>query len=177
MKKSSWYSISRHPATWPVYLRAMLGLTFALGLVSSAVASGRDDFNGDDSPDYVLFNHSTRQTAIWYLHDNHFSGGVYGPTLPAGWVLVSTAFEPGDDEPDYILFNPTTRQTAIWSFSGHTVSRTRFGPTLPVGWNLVAAVDFDNNGDADYVLFNPSTRQTAVWFLDSNDIRARGERS
>jgi len=40
------------------------------------------DFNSGGSPDYVLQNTSTRQTAIWYLNNNIFIGSAYGPTLP-----------------------------------------------------------------------------------------------
>ena len=41
------------------------------------------DFNGDGHPDYVLHNPSTRQTAIWYLNNNAFMGGAFGPTIAA----------------------------------------------------------------------------------------------
>ena len=30
------------------------------------------DFNGDGEPDYLLYNVSTRQTAVWYLNNNAF---------------------------------------------------------------------------------------------------------
>ena len=43
------------------------------------------DFNGDGHPDYVLHNPSTRQTAIWYLNNNVFMGGAFGPTIAASW--------------------------------------------------------------------------------------------
>jgi hypothetical protein len=36
----------------------------------------------------VLYKANTRQTAIWYMNNNVFVGGAYGPTLPAGWSLV-----------------------------------------------------------------------------------------
>ena len=29
------------------------------------------------------------QTAIWYLANNFYFRGVYGPTLPTGWQLVA----------------------------------------------------------------------------------------
>jgi hypothetical protein len=51
------------------------------------VATG--DFNGGGNPDFVLYNANTRQTAIWYLNNNVFVGGAFGPTLPAGWSLVA----------------------------------------------------------------------------------------
>jgi hypothetical protein len=59
-----------------------------------AIASGYEltgaaDFNGDSKPDYALFNASTGRTAIWYLNNNVYIGGAYGPTLPAGWSLVA----------------------------------------------------------------------------------------
>ena len=43
---------------------------------------GTADFNGDGKPDYLLYKPSTRQTAIWYMNNNVFHGGAYGPTLP-----------------------------------------------------------------------------------------------
>jgi hypothetical protein len=48
------------------------------------------DFNGRGKPNYVLYNANTRQTAIWYMNNNVFVSGAYGPTLPAGWSLVGT---------------------------------------------------------------------------------------
>jgi hypothetical protein len=50
---------------------------------------GVADFNGDGDPDYLLFNSSTRQTAIWYLNNNVLSSGLFGPTLPAAWSLIA----------------------------------------------------------------------------------------
>ncbi len=46
------------------------------------------DFNGDGFTDYLLFNSSSRATAIWYLQDNIYVtwNGRYGPTLPVGWA-------------------------------------------------------------------------------------------
>jgi hypothetical protein len=38
------------------------------------------DFNGDSQPDYLLYNVSTRQTAVWYLNNNVFVSGACGPT-------------------------------------------------------------------------------------------------
>ena len=77
-------------------------------LVAAAV---RSDFNGDSKPDYVLYNASTRGTAVWYLNNNVFLGSAYGPTLPAGWTLVDAADFNRNGETDYALFNPSTRQT------------------------------------------------------------------
>jgi hypothetical protein len=51
--------------------------------------TGTADFNGDGKPDYLLYNSSTRQTAIWYMNNNVFAGGAFGPTLPTGWNLVA----------------------------------------------------------------------------------------
>jgi len=30
----------------------------------------------------------TRQTAIWYLNNNVFVSGAFGPTVSAGWSLI-----------------------------------------------------------------------------------------
>jgi hypothetical protein len=47
-----------------------------------------DNGDTDLGGDYLLYNPSTRQTAIWYLNNNIFLAGAYGPTLPTGWSLV-----------------------------------------------------------------------------------------
>jgi hypothetical protein len=126
------------------------------------------DFDHSGKPDYVLYNGGTRQTAVWYMNNNVFLGGAYGPTLPADWNLIDVADFNSDGNPDYALFNPSTRQTAIWYLSGVTFLGGHFGPTLPSGWTLVATGDFLNNCTPDYVLYNASTRKTAVWYMIDN---------
>ena len=117
---------------------------------------------------YVLYNSSTRQTAVWRLNNNVFTGGVFGPTLPAGWSLVAAADFTGSLNADYVLFNASTGQSAIWYFSGTTFLASAFGPTVPSGWVLVATADFDGDGHADYLLYQPATRKTAIWYLNNN---------
>ena len=126
------------------------------------------DFNGDGKPDYALFNANTRQTAVWYMNDNVFVGGAYGPTLAVGWGLKGVADFNRDGHSDYALFRSLTEQTAIWYLSGPTFIGSAYGPTLPTGWELVATADFNGDGKPDYVLYNASTRQTAIWYLNNN---------
>jgi plastocyanin/elongation factor P hydroxylase len=131
-----------------------------------------DDFNHDGKPDYVVYNAGTQQTAVWFLnYYNVYIGGASAPTLPAGWIVVSTADFNRDDHPDYALFNANTRQTAIWYLSGVygvTFIGSAFGPTPPGGWELVATADFNNDLKPDYVLYNATTHQTVVWYLNNN---------
>ena len=126
------------------------------------------DFNNDGHLDFVLHNASTRQTAIWYLNNNVFAGGAFGPTLPASWGLEAVADFNRDSHPDYALFAPSTHQTAIWYLSGPTFIRGAYGPSLPGVWELVATADFNADSYPDYVLYNASTHQTAIWYLHNN---------
>jgi hypothetical protein len=126
------------------------------------------DFNSDGSPDYVLRNASTRQTAIWYLNNNVFVSAAWGPTLPGGWNVIDVADFNLDGNLDYALLNASTRQTAIWYLSGVAFVRGAYGPTLPSGWTLLATADFNGDGKPDYVLYNGSTRRTAVWYMNNN---------
>ncbi len=126
------------------------------------------DFNDDGKPDYVLYNGSTRQTAVWYMHNNVYAGGAFGPPLPAGWSLIDVADFNRDGNNDYALFNSATRQTAIWYLSGVTRIGGAYGPTIPSGWALVATGDFNNDGKPDFVLYKASTYQTAVWYMNNN---------
>jgi len=67
------------------FFSAAYGPTIASGYLLSGVA----DFNLDGHPDYLLYSATTRQTAIWYLNNNVFLRGAFGPTLPVGWTLVA----------------------------------------------------------------------------------------
>jgi hypothetical protein len=51
--------------------------------------AGVADFNNDGHPDYLLFNPTTGETAIWYLNNNVLIGQADGPTLSSGWSLVA----------------------------------------------------------------------------------------
>ena len=128
----------------------------------------RADFNGDGFTDYLLSNFAGRGTAVWYLHDNTYLSGSYGPTLPAGWTAIDVADFNHDGHPDYALFNAGTRQTAIWYLNNSVYVSGVYGPTLPSGWQLVAIGDFNRDNKPDYVLYNTSTRQTAIWYLNNN---------
>jgi FG-GAP-like repeat len=93
------------------------------------------DFDGDCSPDYVLYNASTGQTAVWYLNDSVFAGGDFGPALPGLWRVVGAADFNGDGKLDYLLFNGGTRQSAIWYLSGVTFAEAPLGQRLQVAIN------------------------------------------
>jgi hypothetical protein len=116
------------------------------------------DFNADGKPDYVLYNAGTRQTAIWYLNNNVFVGGAFGPTLPVNWKVVGVADFNGDSKPDYLLFNSSTRQTAIWYLSAPTLVGGAFGPMIASGYTLIGAADFNRDSKPDYVLLGPSVQ-------------------
>jgi hypothetical protein len=140
--------------------------TYPHPLVSMAARAAVADFNGDGKPDWVLYA-GTRQTAMWYLNDNVYVGGDFGPTLPAGWELSSVADFNRDSHPDYALL-PTTDRTAIWYLDGPTVIGAAYGPTLPGGWELVAMGDFNGDDHPDYVRYKAATHQTAIYYLNNN---------
>jgi len=148
----------------------ILPCLIALSLVALAslpvAQAAISDFNGDGHPDYVLYNLVTQQTAIWYLNNNVFLSGRYGPTLPAGWRLVDVADFNGDGKPDYALANFDTRQTAIWYLNNNVFIRGAYGPTLPSGWVLKGVEDFNGDGKPDFLLSDFSSGdKTAIWYL------------
>jgi plastocyanin len=148
--------------TWPV-----VSVTAATPALATA-PTPFSDLNQDSKPDYVLYNAGTRQTAIWYLNNNIYVSGAYGPTLPTGWELAGVADFNGDGKLDYLLFNAGTRQTAIWYLSGAIFVSSVYGPSLPSNWQLIVVVDLNQDSNPDYVLYNASTRQTAIWYLNNN---------
>ena len=91
------------------------------------------DFNRNGYPDYVVYNASTHQTAIWYLSGRSLIGGAYGPSIPSGWALVATADFNSDGRPDYLRYNRASRQSAIWYLNNNVYVSAAYGPTLPAG--------------------------------------------
>jgi hypothetical protein len=133
---------------------------------SPPIPHTQTDFNGDSFNDFVLVRSATRTTVIWNLHGNVFSGGAFGPTLPAGWSLVAVGDLNSDNHPDYVLFNSNTRQTSVWFLNNAAFTGSALGPVIPSGYSLVAVSDINRDGKPDFVLFNPATRQTQVLFLN-----------
>jgi hypothetical protein len=76
-------------AIWYLSGVTMVGGAFGPTLPNAWTLVGAADFNGDASPDYVLYNASTHQTAIWYMNNNVLVSGAFGPTLPGAWNVVA----------------------------------------------------------------------------------------
>jgi hypothetical protein len=129
-------------------------------------ADSVSSFNGDGSPDFVLQNASTGQTAVWYMDNNTRINSAVGPT--AGWPVAGVADFNLDGHPDYLLFSPSTGQTAIWYLNNNVRVSSALGPTTWAGWNVAGVADFNLDGHPDYLLFNPITGQTAIWYLNGN---------
>ena len=167
--KTFWHVNEYYPATADALWFTRIGrFNFPAGTVPPNLPD--TDFNHDAKPDYLLYNASTRQTAVWYMNNNVLLFGVYYPTLPAGWNVIDVADFNGDGNVDYALFNSGTHQTAIFYLSGVTLLGGLYGPTLPGGWQLVGTADFNGDGKPDYVLYNASTRQTAIWYMNNNVV-------
>ncbi len=136
----------------------------------NASAPPPTDFNNDGHPDFVLFNSSTGQTAIWYLNNNVRIRSAFGPTLWPGWNVAGVADFNRDGHPDFVLSNSSTGQTAIWYLNNNVRIGSAFGPTPWPGWSVAGVADFNRDGHPDFVLFNSSTGRTAIWYL-SNNVR------
>jgi FG-GAP-like repeat/Beta-galactosidase len=161
----------------PRFLSAF-ALFLGIHAIVCPIANGRivrkpSDFDGDGHPDFVLYNASTHQTAVWYLNNTKLKSGSVGPTLPPYWQIAGVGDFNGDGHPDFALFNAVTGQTAIWYLSGSSVVGRAYGPSLPHGWQLVNVGDFNADSKADYVLFNPGTSQSAIWYLNGNTCIGR----
>ena len=70
---------------------------------------GVADFNGDNKPDYLLYNASTRQTAIWYLSGPTLISGAFGPSIASGYTLIGAADFNADGKPDYVLYGASVQ--------------------------------------------------------------------
>jgi elongation factor P hydroxylase len=100
--------------------------------------AGVADFNGDDHPDYLLFNAATRGTVIWYMSGATRTSSRNGPTIPAGFEIAGLADFDGNGRPDYLLYNSSTRQTAVWYLNNNLLIANAAGPIIWAGSSIVA---------------------------------------
>jgi hypothetical protein len=135
---------TRQTAVWFLspfrYGNGVFGAHYGPTLPAGWIVAGAGDFNRDSQADLLLWNQSTRQTAIWYLNGTSFSSGVLGPTTPPGWLISAVDDFNRDGKPDFALWNPSTHQTAIWYLNNnvHAASASIYGPNIPAGFALVA---------------------------------------
>jgi FG-GAP-like repeat/WD40-like Beta Propeller Repeat len=165
---------TRQTAIW--YLSGSFGNVLDHGALGPSLQPGWAliavaDMDQDGKPDYVLFNPTTRQTAVWFLNGTALKGGAFGPTLPAGWNLIDVNDFDANSKPDFVLFNGSSRQSAIWYLNGTALDHGVLGPSLSAGWTLQGTADFDRDGKPDFLLEESSTRRTAIWYLDGALLR------
>lgn len=134
---------------------------------------GAVDVNGDETPDLIWQEDSTRQVAAWYM------GGPQGnqsksfawlqATNKPGWTVAGMADLDGNGKQDLIWQNDTTRQAAVWYAGGaqgtEYQSFSWLQRTEKPGWKIVGIVDLDGNGKPDLIWQNDTTRQVAVWYM------------
>jgi hypothetical protein len=183
-------SSNRATAIWYLSAGRLIGGAYGPTAPAGWTPVAVGDFNHDGYPD-IVFQADDGRTAVWFMKNNvrlnststamptaeatmPDGGGLvaptvsvnsrFGPTLPAGWLLLATADFDGDGVLDFCLYNPVTRATAIWSLDQNLlVNRGAFGPTIPPGWSLDEVADFNNDGHPDYLL--NQNRVTAFWYL------------
>jgi len=71
---------------------------------------------------------------MWYLNGRLYTGGDWGPNIPAGWNLEDLADFNHDGRPDWLL--SSDRYTAMWYLNGNIFLGSAYGPTISVGWHL-----------------------------------------
>ena len=76
-----------------------MGGAFAPTLPANWRLVGVADFNRDGEADYLLYNASTRQTAIWCLSGPTLISGAYGPMITSGYTLVGRPISTGTASP------------------------------------------------------------------------------
>ena len=112
-------------------------------------------------PDYLLYNASTRQAAVWYMNNNVLLFGAYYPALPAGWNVIDVGDFNRDGNLDYALFNASTSQNSdLVSLRGHAYRRPLW-PHSPQRLGTGCDRRFQRRRQTGLcALQNASTRQT-----------------
>ena len=139
--------------------------------------AGAADFNGDDYPDLVWQNDTTRAVSI------HYYGGLGGATYLSwswlnqagapGWSVAAIADFNGDGVPDLVWQNDTTGAATVHYYGGAGGAQLQGWKWLDqagaVGWHIKMAADFNGDGHPDLVWQSDATREVTVHYYGGND--------
>jgi hypothetical protein len=80
-------------------------------------------FNGDNKPDILWMNTSTKQIAVWYMDGATLIGSDYLPTAAdPNWTIVGVGDFNGDGDPDILWRNTSSGQNCVLYMNGVTVT-------------------------------------------------------
>lgn len=124
-----------------------------------------DDFNGDNLPDILFQQTTTRELLIWYMDGIAFGTSTSLKTPGVGWYAVAAADVNHDGTAD-IFFQHDNGKLALWTLNGTnvTASLLRNGTPVAAGWRVAAAADLSGDGEVDLILQSTEGR-IAVWNL------------
>jgi hypothetical protein len=146
------------------------GVDTAQGWMRKAV----DDFNGDGTSDFMFFNQSTHNVALWLMKDAKIqSTPILGNVNTAGgWDLAPTgpADFNGDGKADLLFLNSITHGVAVWLTDGNQITAAGQAGILNPAWHFLDVGDFNGDGKSDILFQNDSTGGVAVWLMNGTEV-------
>ena len=181
--KTDWALFDANPKKRQVTFWYMNGGRFLRAVLGPKIPAGYDpvgvgDMIGDGKPDLILFNKTTKRTAVLRMNGLVAlpGGPVVGPLLPPGFEIVAVDYLSGNARPDYLLWNSTNNQSKILVLNT-TLKASQGtpipGPVITRGWQLVGADAFTTSASANWLLYNPTSRATALWVMNKGKYVSR----
>ena len=145
---------------------------------SGFLVVGVADFDLDGNIDLLLFNSKTRQTEAVTMNLEKLKGTtlansiIFGPVLPAGYVVGGIGDFNLDGNWDILAYNPKTLATleiflkkGMGLLGADLAGSSIAGPKIPKGYDVVSVSDFNDDSTSDLLLYNAKTRASAAMLL------------
>lgn len=148
------YDVSSQSVT---LINGFIGVTIPVGWRFGTLL----DANLDSYLDYLLFSPSDGRTAFWYLHDNIFLSGIYGPRIPTGWAPSLVGFPVCAFGVNPTTINaPTTYST--YTITVDTGMDCTWTATSPVPWITIGSIVPKRGPSSIYIAVAAGPRRTGT---------------
>ncbi|MBC8123022.1 MAG: S-layer homology domain-containing protein [Gemmatimonadaceae bacterium] len=137
------------------------------GTVTGTTGRG-GDFNGDNRPDILFRNPTTKATLAWFMNGARKTGQAsVGPPTASNWQVGGTGDFNGDGRTDILWRDAAAGKNVVWLMNGTDVASTADIPAQSGrSWKIGGAGDFNGDGNPDIVWRNEENGRNQLWLMD-----------
>ena len=136
----------------------------ALGFKLKQPVYQANDFNGQQSSDFLWRNAATGDTGVWTPNGSGGYNFVDFGNVGSSWSVAGTGDFNGDGSADVLWRNSATGAVEVWNSAtaSLTVAPQNLG-TVGLNWQIQGIDDFNGDGKADVLWRDSSTGDVALW--------------
>lgn len=137
------------------------------GAVTGSTGRG-GDFNGDNRPDLLFRNPTTKATLAWFMNGARKTGQApVGPPTAGNWQVGGTGDFNSDGRTDIVWRDAAAGRNVVWLMDGANVVSTADVPSQSgSSWQIGGVGDFNGDDDPDILWRNKDNGRNQLWLME-----------